>query len=101
MRAFLPFALSSVSRTRVTEPSPSGFSSNSAFVCCDDRKIIKTLMPCYDVSQEIGNARAAASAMTAAYAAELLSDSEKNYEYGLALSMGAGGTYSAVILKKA
>lgn len=41
------------------------------------------------------------SAMTAAYAAELLSDSEKNYEYGLALSMGAGGTYSAVILKKA
>ena len=26
---------------------------------------------------------------------------EKNYEYGLALSMGAGGTYSAVILKKA
>ena len=74
---------------------------NIDFVCCDDRKIIKTLMPCYDVSQEIGNARAAASAMTAAYAAELLSDSEKNYEYGLALSMGAGGTYSAVILKKA
>lgn len=73
---------------------------NIDFVCCDDRKIIKTLMPCYDVSQEIGNARAAASAMTAAYAAELLSDSEKNYEYGLALSMGAGGTYSAVILKK-
>lgn len=50
---------------------------NIDFVCCDDRKIIKTLMPCYDVSQEIGNARAAASAMTAAYAAELLSDSEK------------------------
>ena len=74
---------------------------NIDFVCCDDRKIIKTLMPCYDVSQEIGNARAAASAMTAAYAAEFLSDSEKNYEYGLALSMGAGGTYSAVILKKA
>ena len=74
---------------------------NIDFVCCDDRKIIKTLMRCYDVSQEIGNARAAASAMTAAYAAELLSDSEKNYEYGLALSMGAGGTYSAVILRKA
>lgn len=74
---------------------------NIDFVCCDNRKIIKTLMPCYDVSQEIGNARAAASAMTAAYAAELLSNSEKNYEYGLALSMGAGGTYSAVILKKA
>ena len=52
------------------------------------------------LAKEIGNARAAASAMTAAYAAELLSDSEKNYEYGLALSMGAGGTYSAVILKK-
>ena len=33
---------------------------NIDFVCCDDRKIIKTLMPCYDISQEIGNARAAA-----------------------------------------
>lgn len=75
-------------------------------------------IPVFAVRQEIGEARAAAGTMQAAYAAELLSGKLGNtaaayvggkksdvdvsgYKYILAAAWGAGGSYSAVVLKKA
>lgn len=85
------------------------------------REIFGKDMPLICVKAEMGEARAAASAMQAAFAAKLLSgsvDSAKallmtkdslsdttvnsaDMKYILAVGFGVGGSYSAVILKKA
>ena len=85
------------------------------------RELFGKAVPVVSVKEQIGEARAAASAMEAAAAAELLSgatpsaaahildgDSLTNgtvagadLTYVLAVSAGAGGSYSAVVLKKA
>ena len=57
-------------------------------------------LPVFDVKKQYGEARAATAALQAAYAAELLSERD-DLEYVLAASFGLGGSYSAVILKKA
>ncbi|MGN0640937.1 MAG: beta-ketoacyl synthase N-terminal-like domain-containing protein [Oscillospiraceae bacterium] len=54
----------------------------------------------FDVKEEIGEARAAASAKQAAKLAEILAGNN-SYKYALAVSVGSGGQYSAVVLKKA
>ena len=51
------------------------------------------------VKDEIGEARAAASAEQAAKLAQTLSENE-SYKYALAVSVGSGGQVSAVVLKK-
>lgn len=53
----------------------------------------------FDVKEEIGEARAAASAKQAAKLAEILAGNN-SYKYALAVSFGVGGQYSAVVLKK-
>lgn len=58
-------------------------------------------IPVISVRNEIGEARAAAAAKQAAYAAELLGAADCGYTYVLAAAAGVGGSYSAVILKKA
>ncbi len=58
-------------------------------------------IPVISVRNDIGEARAAAAAQQAAYAAKLLkNDSEGKYNYILAVAAGVGGSYSAVVLKK-
>lgn len=52
----------------------------------------------YSVRETTGEARAAACAEQAAYAAKLLD--EKKYNYVLAAAVGVGGQYSAVVLKR-
>lgn len=81
-------------------------------------KALKMDIPVFAVRQTIGEARAAAGTMQAAYAAELLSGKlgdtvpayvggklsdvdVSGYKYILAAAWGAGGSYSAVVLKKA
>lgn len=81
-------------------------------------KVFARDIPVFAVRQEIGEARAAAGTMQAAYAAELLSGKlggtaaayiggkaadvdVSGYNYILAAAWGAGGSYSAVVLKKA
>ncbi len=80
-------------------------------------KVLKKDIPVFAVRETIGEARAAAGTMQAAYAAELLSGKLGNtamayvdgkpvsvdvsgYKYILAAAWGAGGSYSAVVLKK-
>lgn len=58
-------------------------------------------IPVISVRSEIGEARAAAAAKQAVRAAELLSAADSGYTYVLAAAAGVGGSYSAVILKKA
>ena len=85
------------------------------------REIFTKEMPLICVKAEMGEARAAASAMQAAFAAKLLSGSASSakallmtkdslsdttvnsadMKYILAVGFGVGGSYSAVILKKA
>lgn len=55
-------------------------------------------VPTVRVKNDCGEARAAASAEQAAYAAKALS--EGKYKYALAAAFGVGGQYSAVVLKK-
>lgn len=55
-------------------------------------------IPMVRVKSECGEARAAASAEQAAYAAKGLSAGK--YNYALAAAFGVGGQYSAVVLKK-
>ncbi len=55
-------------------------------------------IPTVRVKSECGEARAAASAEQAAYAAKELSAGK--YNYALAAAFGVGGQYSAVVLKK-
>lgn len=81
-------------------------------------RVLKKDIPVFAVRETIGEARAAAGTMQAAYAAELLSGKHGNtamayingkpvsvdvsgYKYVLAAAWGAGGSYSAVVLKKA
>ena len=52
-----------------------------------------------NVRETIGEARAAAAAEQAAYLAKALSEND-SCKYGLAVSFGVGGQYSAVVLKK-
>lgn len=52
-----------------------------------------------EVKDDLGEARAAASAEQAAAAARYLSRGWRDYKYVLAVSFGIGGQYSAVILK--
>ena len=56
-------------------------------------------IPVISVKDELGEARAAASAEQAAHAAKLIS--EGKYKYVLVTSFGVGGQYSATVLKKA
>lgn len=82
------------------------------------RKVFGRDIPVFAVRENIGEARAAAASMQAAYAAKLLAgklgssakayingkptDVEvSGYKYILAPAWGAGGAYSAVVLKKA
>ena len=85
------------------------------------RELFGKEIPLICVKEEMGEARAAASTMQAAFAAKLLSgrvDSAKAYllgkeslteitvksadmEYILAVGFGVGGSYSAAVLKKA
>lgn len=58
-------------------------------------------IPVINVRNEIGEARAAAAAKQAVCAAELLGAADSGYTYVLAAAAGVGGSYSAVILKKA
>lgn len=81
-------------------------------------KVLKKDIPVFAVREDIGEARAAAGTMQAAYAAELLSGKlgktasayingkpaeveVSGYKHILAAAWGAGGSYSAVVLKKA
>lgn len=85
------------------------------------REVFDTSVPVFLVKENSGEARAASAAMQLAYAARILSGEIKNakayrvskdsvsaentdtkdFKYMLAVSFGAGGTYSAVVLKKA
>ena len=56
-------------------------------------------IPVITVKNDVGEARAAASAEQAARAAQLIADGK--YSYVLAAAFGVGGQYSAVVLKKA
>ena len=65
-------------------------------------------IPVLSVKEQYGEARAATAALSAAYAAELLAGKAEakgfnadNAEYILAVSFGLGGSYSAVVIKKA
>ena len=67
-----------------------------------------TLKSLFQVKEQYGEARAATAALSAAYAAELLAGKAEakgfnadNAEYILAVSFGLGGSYSAVVIKKA
>ena len=81
------------------------------------RQVFGRDIPVFAVRENIGEARAAAGAEQAAYAAKLLSGKLGNtarayiggkasdvdvsgYKYILAAAWGAGGSYSAVVLKK-
>lgn len=55
-------------------------------------------VPVVEIKRECGEARAAASAEQAAYAAKQLS--EGGYKFALAAAFGIGGQYSAIVLKK-
>ena len=82
------------------------------------RKVFGRDIPVFAVRENIGEARAAAASMQAAYAAKLLAGKTgssatayvngkaaevdvSGYKYILAPAWGAGGAYSAVVLKKA
>lgn len=82
------------------------------------RKVFAKDIPVFAVRENIGEARAAAASMQAAYAARVLSGRAggtvkayvggkaadvdvSGYRYILAAAWGAGGSYSAVVLKKA
>ena len=82
------------------------------------KKVFAKDIPVFAVRENIGEARAAAASMQAAYAAKVLSGKAGNtvkayvggkaadvdvsgYKYVLAAAWGAGGSYSAVVLKKA
>lgn len=86
------------------------------------RKMFQSSISLFPIKEYTGEARAAASTMQAAYAAMLLSNTisepvkayqlgqnklseitilPENYQYILSVSFGMGGSYSAVILKKA
>ena len=54
-----------------------------------------------NVRNDIGEARAAAATKQVAHAAELLGEADCKYTYILAAAAGVGGSYSAVVLKKA
>ncbi len=58
-------------------------------------------LPVINVRNDIGEARAAAATKQVARAAELLSAADSKYTYILAVAAGAGGSYSAAVLKKA
>lgn len=82
------------------------------------KKVFGWDIPVFAVREQIGEARAAAAAKQAAYAARVLCGKEggsakayvggkacdtdvSGYKYILAAAPGAGGSYSAVVLKKA
>ena len=82
------------------------------------KKVFGKDIPVFAVRENIGEARAAAGAEQAAYAAKLLAGKlggtakayiggkaadvdVSGYRYVLAAAWGAGGSYSAVVLKKA
>lgn len=64
-------------------------------------EMLATNIPVINVRNDIGEARAAAATKQVSRAAELLSSADCSYTYVLAVAAGAGGSYSAVVLKKA
>lgn len=83
-----------------------GFKNGHSTVDSIESTILSQLftrdIPVISVRDEIGEARAAAATMQAAHAAKLLKeDTDGKYQYILAVAAGVGGSYSAVVLKKA
>ena len=83
-----------------------GFKNGHSTVDSIESTILSQLftkdIPVISIRDEIGEARAAAATMQAAHAAKLLKeDTDGKYQYILAVAAGVGGSYSAVVLKKA
>lgn len=77
-----------------------GFSNGIPTVDMTEKLAVLNELTCdtFFVKERIGEARAAASAEQAAYAAKLIADGK--YKCVLAAAFGVGGQYSAVVLKK-
>ncbi|MBP1542923.1 MAG: beta-ketoacyl-[acyl-carrier-protein] synthase family protein [Oscillospiraceae bacterium] len=83
-----------------------GFKNGHSTVDSIESTILSQLftkdIPVISIRDEIGEARAAAATRQAAHAAKLLKeDTDGKYQYILAVAAGVGGSYSAVVLKKA
>ena len=81
-----------------------GFANGNPVVDESERSVCGELfenITVISVKEKYGEARAAAAMLQAAYAAELLSSKDNDMKHILAVSFGLGGSYSAVIIKRA